>query len=149
MITQGVCLTLDPKFDAWTAAGQAVRELLRQRMRPHEMFALLQSSLREWGYYARALPRQLSDLILRTQSGGTRVRLELEHLDRPLHRLDIMINRLSFAVVIGAIIIGSANILASEKATALISNPVAVGFAAFGGLMGLWLLYSIFRSGRL
>jgi ubiquinone biosynthesis protein len=149
MITLGVCLTLDPEFDVWAATAQAVREIARQRLRPHEMFALAQSSLREWGYFARALPRQLSDLILRTQAGGTRVKLELENLDRPLHRLDIMVNRLSFAVVVGSIIIGSATILASASATATVSHSVAVGFSVVGGAMGLWLMYSILRSGRL
>ncbi len=149
MITQGVCLLLDPQFDAWSATSEAVQSVMRQRLRPHEMFSLLQGSVREWGHYAKTLPRQLSDLLLRTQAGGTRVRLELEHIDRSLHRLDIMVNRLSFAVVVGAIIIGSGTILASERATAAIGNPVALGFAATGGLMGLWLLYSIIRSGRL
>lgn len=149
MITQGVCLMLDPQFDAWAATSQAVQSVMRQRLKPHEMFSVLQGSVREWAYYAKTLPRQLSDLLLRTQAGGTRVRLELEHIDRSLHRLDIMVNRLSFAVVVGAIIIGSGTILASERATAAIGNPLALGFAAAGGLMGLWLLYSIIRSGRL
>ena len=149
MITQGVCLLLDPQFDAWTATGEAVRAVTRQRLRPHEIFSVVQGSLREWGYYAKTLPRQLSDLLLRTQAGGTRVRLELEHMDRLLHRSDIMVNRLSFALVVGAIIVGSASILASERATAAIGNPVAVLFAAAGAFMGLWLLISIFRSGRL
>jgi ubiquinone biosynthesis protein len=149
MITQGVCLMLDPQFDAWVASSEAVQSMLRRRLRPHELFAVLQGSVREWGYYAKTLPRQLSDLILRTQAGGTRVRLEIEHIDRSLHRLDIMVNRLSFAVVVAAIIIGSATILASARASAAIGNPLALGFAAIGGLMGLWLLYSIIRSGRL
>lgn len=149
MITQGVCLLLDPQFDAWAATGDAVQGMLKQRLRPHEIFALLQSSVREWSYYAKALPRQASDLLLRTAAGGTRIRLELEHIERPLHRLDIMVNRVSFAIVVAAIIVGSASILGSERASSAIGNPVALAFAAVGGFMGLWLLYSIVRSGRL
>ncbi len=148
-ITQGVCLMLDPQFDAWAAAEEALKSMVRSRLRPHEIFSLIQGSVREWGYYAKTIPRQLSELILRTQAGGTRVRLELEHMDRSLHRLDIMVNRLSFAMVVAAIIVGSATVLGSEKASTAIGNPLALGFAAVGGFMGLWLLYSIVRSGRL
>ena len=149
VITQGVCLLLDPQFDAWAATAEALKSMVKHRLRPHEVFSVLQGSLREWGYYAKTLPRQLSDLLLRTQAGGTRIRLELEHMDRYLHRLDIMINRLSFAVVVAAIIVGSASILGSERASSAIGSPLALGFAAVGGFMGLWLLYSIVRSGRL
>jgi ubiquinone biosynthesis protein len=149
MITLGVCLDLDPRFDVWAACSEAVREAARERLRPHEMFAVLQSALREWAYFAKALPRQVSDLILKTQAGGTRVKLEWENLDRPLHRLDIMVNRLSFAVIVGCIIIGSATIMASSSATAGVGHSVAVAFSVVGGAMGLWLMYSILRSGRL
>ncbi len=149
VIAQGVCLQLDPDFDPWAATGDAVRAMLSNRLRPHHLLAGLHSSLREWTFYLRALPRQLSDLMLRAQAGGPRMRLELEHVDRHLHRLDIMVNRLSFAIVVAAFIIASATILSSERALAALGNPLALGFVAAGVFMGLWLLYSIVRSGRL
>lgn len=149
VITQGVCFQLDPQFDAVGFLRQAVQEQLRQRFSPHRMFSVLQSSWREMAYLGRALPRQLSDLIMRTQAGGTRVRLEIEHIDRHMHRMDIMVNRLSFAIIVAAIIMASASILSSAQASQAIANPVALVFAAIAGFMGLWLIYSIIRSGRL
>jgi ubiquinone biosynthesis protein len=149
VITQGVAFQLDPQFDPWSFTAEAVRRETRQRLAPHQILATLQSSVREWTHYARMLPRQLSDLLLRTQAGGTLVRLDLEHADRYLHRLDIMVNRLSFAVVVSAIIIGSATILSSARASAAVGSPFAVGFVVAGAFMGLWLLYAIIRSGRM
>jgi ubiquinone biosynthesis protein len=149
VITQGVAYQLDPQFDAWSFTADAVRRETWERLAPHQIFATLQSSMREWTHYLKLLPRQVSDLLLTTQAGGTQVRLEWEHADRYLHRLDIMVNRLSFAVVVAAIIIGSATILSSARASAAVGSPFAVGFAVVGAGMGLWLLYSVLRSGRL
>lgn len=148
-IAMDVCVALDPNFDAWAATAEALKSMVKHRLRPNQIYAQVQGSVREWLFYARNLPRQLSDLLLRTQSGGTRVRLDIEQMDRLLHRSDIMVNRLSFAVVVAAIIVGSSNIIASEQAASGFSEQVAVGFAVAGGVMGLGLLYSIIRSGRL
>lgn len=148
-ITEGVCLELDPSFDVWRFTSDTVKAETFQRFAPHQIFSAIQSSIREWGHYLKVLPRQLSDMMMRAQTAGTRVRLEWEHADRHLHRLDVMVNRLSFAIVVAAIIMASATILASAEASAAIGSPVAVAFVAVGALMGLWLLYSVLRSGRL
>ena len=149
VITQGVSLQLDPNFDSWAFTADTMRQESFQRLAPHHLFATLQSSAREWTHYLRVLPRQVSDLLLRAQAGGTQVRIQWENADRHLHRLDIMVNRLSFAVVVAAIIVASANMLCSVHASEVIGSPFVTVFAAVGALMGLWLLYSVIRSGRL
>ncbi len=95
------------------------------------------------------LPRQLSELLLRAQSGGMKLKVDVSTTEKPLRRLSTMVNRLAFSLIVAAIIIASAQVLSSEHAIGLISTPVAVVFAVIGAFMGLWLLYSIIRSGRL
>lgn len=149
IITEGVCLQLDPGFDAREVSREAVKELMHQRLRPHHLFSDLSSLVREWHHHLRVLPRQLSDLLLRAQAGGARVRVQVDQLDKPLHRLDVMVNRVAFAVVVAAMVLASAVIVSSERAVATLGIHLALGFGIIGALMGLWLLYSILRSGRL
>jgi len=62
-----------------------------------------------------------------------------------------MVNRLSFAIVVAAVIVASAMIFTSN-ATAALSGPsrvLSIAYLVVGVVMGGWLLYSILRSGRL
>jgi len=148
-ITEGVCLQLDPEFDFEELAWQVSRRLLARRLRPSSLAAELGQLTRDVGHYALMLPRQLSELLLRAQSGGMKLKVDVSTTEKPLRRLSTMVNRLAFSLIVAAIIIASAQVLSSEHAIGLISTPVAVVFAVIGAFMGLWLLYSIIRSGRL
>ncbi len=75
--------------------------------------------------------------------------MQLEDADRPLRKLDTMVNRLAFSIIVAAMIMASAMILSSEQALTTLGNPATIALTAVGTGMGLWLLYSILRSGRL
>jgi ubiquinone biosynthesis protein len=73
-------------------------------------------------------------------------------IERIMHRFDAMINRLSFAVVVAAIILSSAIIFTSELVLLTETGPgryLSIAYVVAGVIMGAWLLYSIVRSGRL
>lgn len=92
-------------------------------------------------------PRQTELLLDRVTSETLQWNVALRGLD-PLRRsLDESANRLSFSIVIGSLIVGAAIISANAQAGQLswISNTL-FGAASF---IGLWLLLSIWRSGRL
>jgi ubiquinone biosynthesis protein len=80
------------------------------------------------------------------------MKLELEHRGlRPMERsLDRVSNRVSFAIVLAAQIIGSSLIVLSDIPPRWNDIPV-IGLAGFlvAGVMGFWLLISIIRHGRL
>ena len=148
-ITEGVCLQLDPDFDFQEVAAEAAREMMLERLRPTNILKSLGQLGHELNQYALRLPRQLSQLLLRIQVTGLKVQLELEEADRPLRKLDTMVNRLAFSIIVAAMIIASAMILSSEQALAALGYPATAVLTAIGTIMGLWLLYSILRSGRL
>ena len=148
-ISEGVCLQLDPDFDFQEVAAEAAREMMLERLRPTNILKSLGQLGHELNQYALRLPRQLSQLLLRIQVTGLKVQLELEEADRPLRKLDTMVNRLAFSIIVAAMIIASAMILSSEQALAALGYPATAVLTAIGTIMGLWLLYSILRSGRL
>jgi ubiquinone biosynthesis protein len=148
LVGEGVCRVLDPNFDF----RQLAQEVLTRRW-PGTLAARTVERLRQDGYQlaraARLLPRQLARLLFRANAGGLRVRLALEDSDQHLRRLDVMANRLAFALVVAAFIVSSAMIISSERAIASLTPIGGTIYAGAAAVLGLWLLYSILRSGRL
>jgi len=148
-IAEGICLQLDPEFDFDALAADAAQRSLLRRLMPRAILDELGSFSRELSHYVVRLPRQLSELLLRAQVNGLKMRVELEQTDRPLHQFSTMANRLAFSIIVAAVIIAAAMILTSEQAVSTVGSPVAITFIIVGAVMGVWLLYSIIRSGRL
>ena len=149
VVTEGVSLALDPDFDLRDVAQTIAQRIYREWFSPRRMLTETLQTVRELRRYGLRLPRQISHVLAQGLAGGLRVRIDHMELDRTVHRLDVMINRLAFAMVVAALIMASAVIVSSEKAGEIIGVPLSVAFVIGGVIMGLWLLYSIVRSGRL
>ncbi|MGK7954814.1 MAG: ABC1 kinase family protein [Crocosphaera sp.] len=92
-------------------------------------------------------PRQVEILLDRLSSETLQWNLRLRELD-PLRRsVDASANRLSFSIVLGSLIMGAA-IISTGSSTQQLSLISSVLFAA-ASLLGVWLIISILRSGRL
>ena len=92
-------------------------------------------------------PRQIEILLDRLSSETLQWNLRLKELE-PLRRsVDASANRLSFSIVLGSLIMGAA-IISTGSSTQQLSLISTVLFAA-ASLLGVWLIISILRSGRL
>lgn len=92
-------------------------------------------------------PRQVEILLDRLSSETLQWNLRLKELE-PLRRsVDASANRLSFSIVLGSLIMGAA-IISTGSRTQQLTLITDVLFAA-ASLLGMWLLISILRSGRL
>ena len=149
VLVEGNCRQLSPSFDFREPAQQVTREVLREWVRPDNVLRELWRAARDMHRFSVLIPRQVSELLAKAQSGGLQVKLEAAEREDLLRRADVMCNRLAFALVVAAIIVGSSVMLASERAVGLLSTPGAIAYGLIGALMGLYLLYSILMSGRL
>ncbi|MBR8837088.1 MAG: AarF/ABC1/UbiB kinase family protein [Stigonema ocellatum SAG 48.90 = DSM 106950] len=91
-------------------------------------------------------PRQIELLLDRVTSESLQWNLSLQGLDGLRRTTDDAANRLSFSILVGSLIMGAA-IISSNAQTAQLSLVSNVLFAA-ASLLGLWLIISILRSGR-
>ena len=73
--------------------------------------------------------------------------LSLRGLDGMRRTLDDSANRLSFSVLVGSLIMGAAIISSKAQTTQL--TWLSSALFATASLLGLWLVFSILRSGRL
>jgi hypothetical protein len=86
-------------------------------------------------------------LLDRVTSETMQWNLTLRDLDSLRHSVDDSANRLSFSVLVGALIMGAAMILANDTTGRLFWISSTLFFSA--SFLGLWLIISILRSGRL
>ena len=86
----------------------------------------------------------------RIRFGNLKIPLVHENLDRAVSEIDKTGNRLSFAVIIAALLLSSAIIVQAKVGPFIRGYPV-LGLAGFftAFVMGIGLLIGIIRSGKL
>ncbi|KPJ78529.1 MAG: ABC transporter [Deltaproteobacteria bacterium SG8_13] len=147
---EGVACMLDPKFDIFQKAEPFIRRILLGRFTPRrisgDMFQLASDLLK----FAHQFPKDLLDIARLARERKLLLKIENQGLEKMLATHDQISNRISFSIIIAALIVGSALIVISEIPPLFygISLIGIIGFLA-AALMGIWLLVAILRKGRL
>ncbi len=149
---EGTVEKLDPELSIIKVAEPFGRQMLRERYRPKRMAKDLFHQWTEMGEVLMDMPKNLRDVASIVKKGKLPVEISISKADMFLHKLDRISNRLSFSIVLLSfsiimvgLIIGSA--LGGQSSILWDLPAIEIGFGV-AILMFLWLLYSIFRSGR-
>ena len=147
---EGIGRQLDPSFCLIDQARPVVMAILRERLRPSAVAARAGEVARDVGEALQALPRDLLEIVGKAKDDQLQIQFVHRNLEHFVHGLDRASNRLSFAIVIAALIVGSSFVLQQGTGPMLFGLPAfgLVGFIA-AALLGLWLAVGILRSGRL
>jgi ubiquinone biosynthesis protein len=96
------------------------------------------------------LPADTLEILRLIRQGKTRIAIDIQGLDKLIAHQDQTSNRISFSIIIAALILGSAIVINSEVPPMLFGVSV-IGIAGFlaAGIMGIWLLVAIIQKGRL
>ena len=94
--------------------------------------------------------QQLRILINKILDGELEIEFVHLGLENLIREIDRSSNRISFGLIISALIIGSSIVMHTKIGPALYGLPLLgiIGFS-FAGFMGIWLVISILRSGKL
>ena len=144
---EGMGRRLDPDFDMASEAAPLIEQVLKRHYSPSSVARRLQQSLLETARVLGGLPDDLSRLLRAARRGRIEVHVDVKSLHEVSSRLDRAVSRLTLGIVTAALIIGSAiamNVDPSEDGVPILGLMGFVG-AALGGV---WLLISIWRSGR-
>lgn len=140
----------DTAYLATIAAAEGAENVISRFRDPAYLIERTVRRLAQPDTYAD-YPRQIHALLNELKDGEVEVQFRHEGLDDLISKVDILANRLVFAVLIAALILGSSmlGIFAQSGATLLgVSVFGLVGFS-FAAILGLALLIGIIRSGRL
>lgn len=147
---EGIGRQLDPQFNMVQHLKPFLERLARERLAPGNLGRELLRVLQGYGGLLRSLPQELRELLNRLRHNKIKIDLEHRGLDHLITDLDKSSNRLSFSMLISALIIGSSLVMLTDKGPLLFGFPVMglIGYSV-AGLLGLWLAIAILRSGRL
>ncbi len=144
---EGVARSFDPEINLLDEIKPLMTDLFRRQLlgdNPLQTFLRTALDLKSLSLQS---PRQVELLLDRVTSETLKWNITIRDLD-PLRRsVDDSANRLSFSVVVGSLIIGAAIISTNAQTSQLsfLSNALF----AVASFLGLWLIVSILRSGRL
>ena len=147
---EGVACMLDPDFDIFHKAEPFIRRILLGRFTPQRISGDMIQLASDLMKFAQQFPKDLLDLARLARQKKLHLKIENQGLDKMLATHDQISNRVSFSIIIAALIIGSALIVISEIPPLFygISLIGIIGFLA-AAIMGIWLLVAILRKGRL
>lgn len=148
ILFEGLFRRLSPELDFFAMARPYARRLVAQRAIFGAFTRRLRREAMDLLDVASSLPREIHSALRKFTRNDVQVKLHLMGLDPYVRRLDRASNRLTFAVIISAIIVGSSIIIPAARDAAALQWLVIGGFVV-GILLALWLIIGIMRSGML
>jgi ubiquinone biosynthesis protein len=149
-IVEGVALMLDPDFNMITKITPFIEQVKRARFYPDRIANDVIRLASEMLQFIQRFPKDILEIARLIRQQKLSFKLEHRGLETMLSTYDQISNRISFSIVIAALIIGSALIVISNIPPLFygISIIGIIGFLA-AAIMGIWLLVAILKKGRL
>jgi len=148
----GVALDLDPDMSMVDAVRPKVQAIVAEKASPKHILHHAVTSAYHLANLAEQGPRELRHLARKIMRGRLQIVFRHENLERPVAELDRASNRIAFALVVAATILGSSILILSHIGPNVPGTEVPVlGLLGFvvAGFLGAWLAFAILRSGRL
>lgn len=141
---------LDPRFNGLEVAWKMTHKLIRNRLNPLRNLDEVPAAIIELEHIMNDLPRGLISALQKLEEGKLKMELEHRNLDEISVRIERSTNRISLAMLVSALIIGSSLVTIPREALILEKFPFLgiFGFAV-SFLIALALIVSIIKSRRL
>lgn len=147
---ENVARMLYPEFDIIQKATPFIRQVKLSRLSPKRLADDAVRLVEQSYEFLTDFPKDLLELSRSLRQKKLSFTLVMKDLDKMLATHDQISNRISFAIIIAALIIGSALIVISNMPPLFYGISVIglIGFLA-AGFLGIWLLVAIIKKGRL
>jgi len=144
---EGTARQLYPELNVVEEAEPFFRKLAKERWKPEAIWRRTRRTVFMLARLQRHLPKHFRRLIEKLTVGEITLHLQHENLERLRATLENTTNRLTFGVIIGAMIIGSSMIITTGVEPLLFGYP-ALGIIGYllSAILGIWLVVNIIRS---
>ena len=147
---EGVARLLDPEFDIFAKVSPYIKGVMLERFAPRRVSLDIYRMAVDFKGFLAQFPKDLLEITRMIRQQKIQLKFDSQEFKESISTLDRASNRLSFAVIIAALIVGSAIVLQAQI------PPMVFGFSLIGiigftaaAVMGFWLLIAILRKGRL
>jgi len=150
LILESIGRELDPEFDFIAASEPYASRLVKERISPSRLLNRARKNFMEASDFVVLFPRQIQQILRKVLKDDFHIRITPIGLERFINNMDRSSNRLAFSMIISAILLSSAIMHASGVGPRVYGMSI-LGFLSFGiaFLLGIWLVISIIKSGRL
>ncbi|NLO20403.1 MAG: AarF/ABC1/UbiB kinase family protein [Syntrophomonadaceae bacterium] len=148
MTIESTVASLDPTISLVDIAVPYGKKVLKARLSGPRIKKEIGEVLLDYAHMARRLPQDISSTMKKVNEGQIVIKMEDQGLKKLGVKLDLISNRLSLAIILASLIIGT-SLFVNLSGSSIVSRiPIAeLGFV-LAVLLGLFLAYSILRSGR-
>ncbi len=143
---EGTARLIYPELDVVSEARDHISSLAMERFKPESIWRSIRFSLSQFFSLHQEVPVRIVQILNKAGRGELTLGFRHENLRGLRDTLDNITNRLTFGIIIAAMIIGSSMIITTGI------GPLLFGFPALGvigylisGVLGLWLVFNIIR----
>lgn len=148
MTVENMISQLDPKLSVIDIAEPYGRKILMKKYSPRQIKSRVKDVALDYANLLEMAPRELQNILDMLKDGEIKIKMEHTNLNRLIVRADIISNRLALAIILASIIIGTSLIVNQTGSRFLNHFPlVQIGFT-ITMILGLFLIYSIIKSGK-
>ena len=146
---EGLGRLLHPDFDMVSEVRPYVNQIMLRRYDPRRRFRDLLNVFDDFSNLVEELPQGMRDTLRKVNAGELRIQFEHRNLEKLTKEFNQSSNRISSAVIIAALIIGSSLVMQVPVGPNFFGFPLlgVLGYLV-ASVLGLILLWTIFRSRR-
>jgi ubiquinone biosynthesis protein len=146
---EGLARLLYPDVDILKESEPYAARLYLERTSPKALVQDAVSVASDYNDLFREMPGRTGEILKKVLDNKLRIEFMHKGLEDFMGEMDRSSNRLTFGLIVAALVIGSSLVISSE------ASPKIAGYAALGILgfliasfLGLWLAFQILRSGK-
>ena len=142
--------SLNPDYEFVAALMPSIEKLSTRKFDPKNILSELGQYVVDLRDLIINVPFELRRITRNLRKGELSIALEHKGLERLITELEKASNRIAFAMIIAAIIVGSSLIMTRQSGMTVYGIPIlgVIGFVT-AGILGIWLVIAILRSGKL
>jgi ubiquinone biosynthesis protein len=154
MVLEGLGRSLDPNYQIVESLEPYIRRMIADKLSIRRLGMGAMRTVTSLSTLAQRLPNRLDDLWDQIDEGNLSIGVSVRDLTYIIGKVDRIVNRIVFALIVAGLVIGSALILMVGDAVHSlftipfldVSLPIAqIGFIA-AGIAGAWLIWSVIRT---
>jgi ubiquinone biosynthesis protein len=148
MTIESLATSLDPEFRLIEALKPYAQKSGFRDLEPKQVLRNIRRAVQDAGDLASRLPEDINAVLTKFRQGKLQVRVQHEHLENLTKTLDKSSNRVSFALIIAALLVASSLLVAQEGMVLGLLSFQTMGVLGYiiAAIIGIWLVISIIRS---
>ena len=142
---EGVGRELDPNFNLAESLAPFVHKIVKERFNPKRVASRLSAEMQTFLKLAYDFPMHAGKTLEKLSKDELKIQLEHRGLDHLITEVDRSSNRIVVSLVMSSLIVASALTIRTVASSLWFSVPIFI----LSSFLGIWLIYGVFRSGRL